>query len=325
MTVSLPILTHSSMSAFKRCRKLYWYRYVKRLRPAVDAMALRFGTAMHEAIDKYQRDEHATDILNWLRSLDFGDAYTSRTLSALFWGYVVRYTGCEIVAKVLHSETSFDVPLVNPETEAESRTFSLAGKRDAIVLKTDGAIALKETKTTGESIDGNRYWGRLLMDPQISLYWIMTEHEGIKVDTVVYDVIRKPAMKPERATPEDKIRIKKDGTPYANVRLTDESPDDWERRLYEDINSRPDFYFGRREIPRLEADLDAFRREVWDVAQDITSAERNDGWYRNVSRFNCDDCAYFNLCAGLEVYDGETPPPGMVVVSDPHPELRETR
>lgn len=320
MTVSLPILTHSSMSAFKRCRKLYWYRYVKGLRPAVDADALRFGTVMHEAIDRM----HATDpveVLEWVRSCDLGNAYTTHTAAALFWGYVLRYRDCPIVAEVLRSEVTFAVPLVNPETGAKSRSFEVSGKRDAIVRTTENRDALKETKTTGESIESNRYWARMLMDPQISLYWVMTEHEGIDVSTVVYDVIRKPAMKPERATPPDKVKIKKDGTPYANVRLEDETPIEWESRLFDDIMSRPDFYYGRREIPRLEKDLTDFRRELWDVARDIADAERNDRWYRTVSRFNCDDCCYFGLCAGTETWDGESAPAGMVIVSDMHPEL----
>lgn len=319
--VALDILTHSAMTAYKRCRKLYWFRYEQGLRPAVDAHALRFGTVMHAAIDYLQCGGTPEQITEWVRSCDLGDPFSPRTAAALFWGYAQRWASCPIIETVVRSEARFDIPLRNPESGSPSRTWSLAGKLDAIVITTNGETALKETKTTSDDITDDHYWRRLLMDPQVSLYWIAAEASGHKVETIVYDVIRKPGMRPARATPMESRKYKKDGGLYANQREADETPDEWEARLFADIAERPDHYYARREIPRLDADLEAFRQETWDVAKDIAESRKTRRWYRNVSRFNCDDCAYFGICTGMELWDGVNPPAGFTIVDDVHPEL----
>lgn len=45
------LLTQSRIRSFKTCRKADWFANELLLRPAEDSRALRFGRAMHEAIE----------------------------------------------------------------------------------------------------------------------------------------------------------------------------------------------------------------------------------------------------------------------------------
>jgi hypothetical protein len=323
----LQLLTTSRMRAFKTCRKLHWFQYEIGLRPIVDSHALRFGTAMHQAIETAESigvEPALTAIAD--TAGQWPDPYTPDTLCALLTGYMQHYAEHPFRIEPIIHEQPFVIPLVNPETGSDSRTFSLAGKIDLLgTINGNGVTCLRETKTTGET-PGDKYWRRLLMDPQVSLYFLAARQMGYDVQTIVYDVIRKPSMAPGLATPPEARKYKKDGTLYANQRATDETPVEWGARLIEDIASRPDFYYARREIPRLEQDLDLFKWEVWDIAKDLRQAQLSGRWYRNAGRWTCDNCAYFGPCSGLCQWEPESgiAPEGFQYVNNVNPELEET-
>lgn len=226
-------------------------------------------------------------------------------VARLLHGYYWRWEGDGL--DILATEQSFELPLVNPSTLRPSRTWLLAGKIDKIVRLEDGRLAIQEHKTTGDSIDtGSDYWPRLRLDQQISLYVLAARQLGFNVETVLYDVIRKPGIEP-------KIVDRKSGRR--------ETADEYGDRLTEDIGTRPDFYFARKEIPRLEKDLEEFSYEVWQQAHQLRDCQTVNRWYRNTNSclmpYRCD---FFDLCSnGYDPADGV--PPGFVQMTNVHPEL----
>jgi hypothetical protein len=99
--------------------------------------------------------------------------------------------------------------------------------------------------------------------------------------------------------------------------------DEWISKLMEDIGQRPEYYFCRQEIPRLDQDVAEFMAEVWDIQKTYRDAQRLDRWFRTVNRNTCPMCACFALCSTkFDPSSGESPD-GFVRVSDLHPELEE--
>jgi hypothetical protein len=321
-TATKQLITNSSARCFRSCRRQYKYRYELGLRRVEDAFALRYGTAFHEAVEILEK-VGLDAAIEYCRATEWSDLYTPRTLAAQIRAYSWRWADCPFIAETLVNELSFAVPLTNPDTDHDSMLFDEAGKVDAVVLLVDERTAIRETKTISEDPGPNsRYWSRLLIDPQITLYMQAARQLGYDVTTVIYDVCRKPCKEPFLATPPEDRKYKKDGTLYAKQRETDETPEEWEERLYADMIERPDFYLNRKEIPRLSHETEAFAYDIWDTAKDLRTCQLNDRWYRNPGR-HCDQCPYFDLCTGLQAWTPGTVPDGFQIVDDIHPELRE--
>ena len=96
--------------------------------------------------------------------------------------------------------------------------------------------------------------------------------------------------------------------------------EEWGVKLSEDIVSRPDFYFARHEIPRLDQDINEYQSELWDIQLAIREAQRTGRWYRTVSKDTCQYCEFFEPCSTN--HDLSTSiPMGFELVKDIHPEL----
>ena len=277
-----------------------------------------------------------------------------QTCLALFMGYVWRWSnsGYEVIA----TEQEFKIPICDPKTgrqlwywgeDSEGNRVRVnaffAGKIDKIVRLPDGRIANAEHKTTGSSIDDDSdYWKLLRVDTQITGYLYAARHEGYESDAVIYDVIRKPSISPTSiplrddfglkiVTDKDGNRLfKKDGTPYqsvpkgrdASVSTRQETPQEFGDRLRKDIGDRPDFYFQRREIPRLEQDIDQFKRELVATFYEMKAAREIGCHQRNTKACRVPfPCTYREPCwNGFDFEHGT--PEGFVRVEDIHPELK---
>ncbi len=294
MTTHLPILTHSSAKAFRRCARLYRHRYVDLMRPVADeAHPLRFGSLMHRGLEAWWQGSR-------MFACEDADPYDLATAQVLLEGYAARW-GREPLTTVA-VEREFRADLLNPETGAASRTYRLGGKADVIVQDLHGDYWLVEHKTSSEDVTlGSPYWQRLQMDPQVSLYLdAIGEQMGIRIAGCLYDVIKKPTIRPAKATPEDKRRYTKDGRLYAKQRAVDESPAEWAARLRQDVIERPDFYFVRGEIARTERDLEDARADLWQTAKALRDAERLSRWPRNPDACWAYNraCNYWEVCTG---------------------------
>lgn len=105
-----------------------------------------------------------------------------------------------------------------------------------------------------------------------------------------------------------------------------ETPEEYAERLTDRITEDPDRYFARREIPRLEADLEEARYELWQWGKILRECQRNGRWPRNTDACNgFGRCVCWDLCT--TDFDPETDPApapeGWVRVDDIHQELTE--
>lgn len=128
---------------------------------------------------------------------------------ALMYGYHTRWKDAGWTT--LEVEKEFHLPICNPDTTGRSRTFTWAGKTDAIAVNGGGGAYLVEHKTTSASdIDdpASAYYKRLSIDGQVSSYVLANWMGGQKVAGTLYDVIRRPGTGP-RGIPDGGAKAKR--------------------------------------------------------------------------------------------------------------------
>ncbi len=349
------LLTHSRMNSFKRCRRRHWWEYEIGLRKDTDARALRMGSAGHAGLDALK---HGKELYQALE--DVADFYATvpegvepydweierETVECLVTGYQWRWAN--EVMPVMVSEAPFRLPLTNPDTGAPSTIWKLAGKVDGVV-EIGNRLAVLEHKFISDdlALDGD-YWRRLQLDAQISLYVWAARKQGWECHGVLYDVVRKPTIRPS-AVPildADGLKIvldeagnrvynkpKKKADTIGPPRQTGDtalgytlqtrpmSPEEWGDKLLGDIKERPEWYYARVEIARLDSDLDEMRDEVWDIQKTLRDTQAKGRWYKTVSRDTCPFCPFFGLCTSrFDPSTGEIPE-GFIKVDSVHPEL----
>lgn len=202
------------------------------------------------------------------------------------------------------------------EAVQQEKNLRSAGKIDGLVELADGRLALKEDKTTGDSISSESdYWLRLRFNSQLMQYVLAARQLGWDVAVIIYDVVRKPAIRPKQIKVEGVTRT--------------ETPEEFSKRLFEDTQSRPEFYFARREVPILESDLEEFTVQRLTLARIILHCRqlekklgrREQAWPRNVSELSCQSCPYSSFCLQNLTVDLAHPPTGFRVLGL-HPELQ---
>ena len=310
-------LTNSQIGTFRTCQRREFYSYVLGVRPQYAGSALRFGTNIHYGIElRCHNYEPADAVLAAMRMYDVppgnmrhDEALMEREivgvmLTAYFW-YWERPDSVPhalYVAENIAAEEQFELKI-------KGSRYVYAGKIDGVVKLGDGRTAIRETKTSSDDITPTSdYVRRLLIDNQISGY-VVAARKHRQIDTVLYDIIKKPTMKPYKATPVEKRKYTKEGTLYANMRDRDETPEEFGVRLMADITENPADYYQRYEIPRLDHDLEAWEKEMRDTAKQIQVARKNGYMARNTN--GCLDnyrCQYLDVCHSGIVVGGDVPP-----------------
>jgi hypothetical protein len=286
--------------------------------PEYDKLALRVGTAYHKMHEAKAKGLNPWEVL---KGANIEDPHDYEMVGRLFMGYAWRYEKEPPLEMVKVEEPFFDV-VRNPETGSPTPIWRHGGKIDGIVRLADGRLALLEYKTTSDDISpGSDYWVRLRLDQQITGYFIAArELLGYDVQTVLYDVVRKPGIRPLRATPPESRKMTKEGKLYANQRENDETPEEYGERITEDIIKDPTRYYQRIEIPRLERDLDEWRDELWQQQLLLRNCQRTGHWFRNTNACTFPfRCEYLDICG--EGFDTNTIPVGFKRLDDVHPEL----
>jgi hypothetical protein len=230
------------------------------------------------------------------------DLFDLARAEVMLRGYDARW-GCEMDRyQVVAVEAEFRAPLVNPETGAASRTWTLGGKLDALVRDLhDGTFKVVEHKTaTGDVGPGSDYVKRLRLDGQVSVYYAGATALGHPVDGCVYDVLVKPSLRPYKATPPEQRKYKKDGVLYANQRERDETPEEYRARVFEAVASDPNGYFLRADVVRLEDEMREAMADVWQLGVSLRENMNAGRFPRNPDacvRYGR-TCEYFPVCCG---------------------------
>lgn len=312
------LLTHSRLSCMRSCPRRHYLAYELGLRPAEDGFALRVGSAFHAALEAADHGEDPDALL--AETMD--DPFEQALVVTMYHGHAARWA--EQPLEVWASELEFRLPLTNPATGAATPLWDLGGKIDRIIRLADGRLAIHEYKTTSRDFSpGAEYWVQLYHDQQLSIYVNAARACGYDVQTVLYDVTRRPMMRPLKATPEDQRKFTKAGTLYANQRDVDETPEEYGARIAADIALRPDHYFARIEIARLDQDLEECLAELWQQQLAIRAAQRLGHWWRNPAAcLNPYPCSYLGICLHRDL-DTQTPDGFVRLGADVHPELSD--
>jgi hypothetical protein len=341
----LRIITNSEMATFRRCQREHKLAYIDGYRSAEDADALRFGTLWPRGLDAWFKGWPIEACI--VEACDGAkDDFERAKLRVLLIGYDARWGEDKgTLLDVEGIEETFLTPLTNPATGSESKSFMLGGKLD--VRLADGFM---EHKTTSDDIGlGSIYWRVLTLDSQVSTYYAGAKALGTEPRKCIYDVVRKPRLQPSETVPVrddngfkivldangERVYCKggKKGEPpkpretastadgYSLV-VRDETPEEYEARLLEDVMANPDAYYQRGEVVRLEAELREAEQDAWDVAQQMLEARRRGRYSRNVSscRRYGSVCGFFDVCTGVATLEDTS---RFVRVENVHQELGE--
>ncbi len=272
-------ISHSSLTLLRGCLRQYRHNYIDLRRGKTVSPALAFGSLWDKSLTAWHWGSTPLD------RLQRGGAVIAQhpgelqreTANALICGYTAMWGESDV--KPIATQVEFTAPIVHPVTGIEHPEYEFTGVLDGVVRVGDRLLGL-ESKTSSEDIGpGSIYWQRVTtLDPQVSMYLLGAESAGHDIEAVLYDVTRKPALRQGKT----------------------ETASEYGLRVAKDIQARPEHYFVRQEIVRLESDEASFCQDLWDYAQILKESEVADRWPRNPG--NCRQfgrvCDYIGVCTG---------------------------
>ncbi len=341
------LMTASRARCARACRRRHYLQYVLGYRAVESAHELRFGSAAHLGLEAWWKAMQAgLPQEEWLRKAQEAiDAVAMEPddvakLRVMLTGYHLRWK--DEGFEVLGVELKFEGPLTNPATGRASQTWRLAGKLDVLARRlSDGLTLVIEHKTSSEDVSpGAKYWRRLRMDGQVSVYFEGAAILGHRIDACLYDVLGKPLQRmgdvPELDEHGGKIVLNAAGervrTAQGKWRQTasaaegyalktrPETLEEFQARVAEAVATAPEKYFGRADVHRLEDDMEGALTDVWQLAQSLREEESAGRFPRNpdaCSQYGR-DCPFFSVCAREASIDD---PALFTRVPDVHPEL----
>jgi len=228
--------------------------------PLVQALYFSYGHLVHAKLAAYYKGipepEQPSEKL---------DPFVEAEVEALVEAYKVRdpvaYMGHEVVAV----EEEFAIPLRTPSGRRWSR-YMFSGKIDLCTRDEYGVHWLWDHKTGGTAL--KRDW--LSIDDQMAFYLWADWQRGRKSVGIIYNLIRKPVIKPRQG----------------------ETSSEWKARLGKDIEARPEFYLQREAIVKAPKDLLAIEKGLWAIAHIIGK----EPILHNPSACRILNCAYQELC-----------------------------
>ena len=277
-------VSHSELHTFHVCPRKWHYAYVLRREARATAEALLVGRRVEVPVK-----DLLVGVPPKLDDLKVEER-------ALVQAYALRWKGSEL-----------EITDVNVPFEVDVQGIVVVGEIDAVGWQHKRRV-LMDTKTTSEDISaGSPYWRRIThADPQVTTYLLAARVLGWEAAFMVWDVIRKTQLERYLATPTEKRKYTKptkaEPTPrlYANQREVDETDAEFEVRVLEDIEKRPDWYFARNTIVRYEGEHEAHVRDLKGTVHLMQVVRDMDEPPRNVhSCFQYgSECPYFSVCTG---------------------------
>jgi len=248
------VWTSSALKTFRRCKRLFYWKYLLRLNRRIRNKNLFIGGLFHEILGQWYRSKHSsmakvaekiiTPGVNQLEAeaalYDQDDYDDIMTDVHMLTGMLVGYSRVYGVDRL---EWDIERKGIEQEFEVNMGDFIYRGKIDLCARRRSKhkvkKASLFEHKTASR-IDES-YIDRLSLDTQVRGYVFGAIHGlGIPVDEVIYDVVKKCKLR----------------------RKGDETLKQYYERIAEDYEMRPGFYFYREALKFDKSDIDAFEYEV---------------------------------------------------------------
>lgn len=344
VTTDKALLTASRLRAARRCRRLHNIRYSLGYKPLVEDEVLRFGTLMHRALEVWWKgwqlpDEQRLQVA--LAAIASNDPFEAAKARVMMLGYHLRWK--DEPYDVIGVEVEFETELRNPVTARASQTWRLAGKIDVIVRdRRDNRTYLIEHKTSSEDIaPGSAYQKKLRIDGQVSVYFEGGRALGHDVAGCLYDILKKPALRPSQVplTDDDGRKIvldadgdrvrTKDGKKWREtgdkelgyvLQTREETPEEYGERISTAVAGDPNGYFVRADVVRLEAEMKEAVLDVWQLGQELREAELAGRFPKNPDGCSAygRTCPFFSVCTGEASLEDPTQ---FTKSTNVHPEL----
>ena len=301
--------TYSMWRMFRNCRKACEYRYLRNLVPLEKDHNMAFGSVIHDCLEIWHGERELEKVIAHIdrtyanRIKDDKQLADWHLATAMMTSYSERYATEGFDVQAL--EETFEGSIINPDTNAASRSFVLAGKVDGLVIQ-DGQYFLLEHKTAAQ-VDA-AYLERLWTDFQIILYaWYLEQTLGIKITGIIYNVLVKAKLRQSKGETEAEFETRraeliaksKTGKSSAKRKMpeTDEAFQGRLRAKYDEpgMFHREELYVSRDQFTEL-------RSELWELSKAMLDARRRNTFYRNTAF--CFQygraCPYYPLCRSGE-------------------------
>ena len=340
------IITASRMVCIQKCLRQHYWQYEIGLRKTDSALALRLGSAWARAMEARWAGATYQQALGC--SIPEGielDDYQCETVAALLAGYYDFWGKRENCGKI-QPEYQFHTQIDGADG------WESKGMLDGIGKLKDGSGVIIENKTTSDSIDPDSdYWIRLHFNVQILQYITEAIKLGFDIQSLYYDVVHKPTIKPKMVDVLDKNEKKivldrngkrvlfeagkNKGQPRQTsdkakgylVKSHIETLGEFSDRLWKDTVERPQFYFTRRQVPILDDVLETFkihRLNIIKLIEHLRAQEQfefdPEPWMRFVASDTCKYCVYKSFCLQNTTINTNNPPEGFEIKSF-NPEL----
>jgi len=231
------------------------------------------------------------------------DSLEKAKLRALILGYFYVYSKDKWYA--VDVERKFQI-------ELETKPFKFVGMIDTLVTQEGYGLSMLEHKTTINPLDdlSHPYFRKLSYDLQVSAYHLAQLLMEEELEQTIYDVIRKPQIRPKKITKAMLEEIE-DGE-YAGLPFTDEAPEIelgqletpglYEMRLFSNIIKEPKKYYRRvGGIRRTTEQCQETYKMLNEIADDILECHRRGRWHQNSSACSKygSPCEYMSICCGV--------------------------
>jgi len=185
--------------------------------------------------------------------------FQASMIRGMLTAYDARWGDVQSNINVREIEKQYYADLPNVRSSGRSRTFRLAGKLDKLTAE-DATVTLTDHKTTQSDIEENSsYWRQIEVEGQPNQYELLLLANGIKVDQVIWDVVRKPAIKPKAIAKKDVAALASLHT-YCGQHIEcdafegmKETPELFELRVAQLMRDQGEKYFQRRSAKRTRS------------------------------------------------------------------------
>lgn len=246
------------------------------------------------------------------KELDDSQALVRAKCRGLLTGYDHRWASAGYVPERVEETLTSD--LYNPDTKGKSRTFQVAGKLDVVATYINRRVLVDHKTTSQDITDPNGpYWRQLVIEGQVSHYMLLQWMHAEKCDDAMWDVIRKPGISPKKITKAEIKAVVSLGEYFGHkVSEADkqtfiaggerETLAMYEARLVHDCTrERPEWYFARRSVPRMDSEILEYARELWQHSQDILytrQQERLPPRNSGACMLYGSPCKFLGICSG---------------------------
>lgn len=277
-------LSHSQLNAFRKCPKMYWWRYVYGIEPIREPDSFVIGGLLHQVQQAYYalkstRAEalfKSWEILNPIIDGTAPDeqenwmimAQTAMAMFEFMPDWMLDPQDRTTVEK--HFETTI--------FKTDNDRISYQGYIDRVV----GNSMVRELKTT---INPDMFIRYASVSPQVTGYVLGCQNElKLKINGVTFDLIRKPLLRKKQ---------NEDTASFCN-------------RIREDYRTRPDFYYRRehtyrspKQIKQFEIDLKAIGIDILGKLK-VCETNKEVGaelfWRNHEACFSRGECPYHKIC-----------------------------